>query len=293
MRPMDPIGSALTPLEGDSGQVFLAEAAGERSVVRVYARPSARGAVAHEVDSALLRLVRGLVPVPEVLEVRRAVGDMPALLVTSYVDGERADRLLPRLSEADRSRLGHHLGEVLARLAAMPFLRAGVFTDGDLRIDAFVADDTDLTRWIAGRDLGLEPGEQAGLDEVAEAAQADLDELRRVCLVHGDLVPENVLVDPASLEVVALVDWELAHAGNPYTDLGSLLRAVGDDVLAAAALSSYAEGLGEDPARARSMACAADLFPLVELAGRRELDPRGAVAHERLRRIGRARDREA
>lgn len=293
MRPMDPIGSALTPLDGDSGQVFLAEAAGERSVVRVYARPSARGAAAHEVDSALLRLVRGLVPVPEVLEVRRAVGDMPALLVTSYVDGERLDQVLPRLSEEDRGRLGRRLGSVLARLAAMPFLRAGVFVDGELRIDPFVAEDTDLTRWIGAHDLGLEPGEQAGVDEVAEAAQAELDEVRRVSLVHGDLVPENVLVDPVSLEVVALLDWELAHAGNPYADLGSLLRAVGPGALADAALASYAEGLGEHPGRARSLACAADLFPLVELAGRREVDPRGAAAQERLRRIGRERDREA
>lgn len=293
MRAMDPIGSALTPLEGDSGQVFLAEAAGERSVVRVYARPSARGPAAHEVDSALLRLVRGLVPVPEVLEVRRAVGDMPALLVTSYVDGERADRLLPELSPARRAELGSNVGAVLARLAAMPFLRAGVFVDGDLRIDPFVAEDTDLTRWIAGRDLGLEPGEQAGLDEVAEAAQADLDELRRVSLVHGDLVPENLLVDPESLAVVAVVDWELAHAGNPFADLGSLLRSAGDADFAGAALSSYAEGLGEDPDRARSMACAADLFPLVELVGRREADPRGVLAHDRLRRIAGERDRHA
>lgn len=290
---MDPIGSALTPLDGDSGQVFLAEAAGERSVLRVYARPSPRGAAAHEVDSALLRLVRGLVPVPDVLEVRHAVGDMPALLVTSYVDGERADRLLPRLSEAERARLGRNVGGVLARLAAMPFLRAGVFVDGDLRIDPFVAEDTDLTRWIAGRDLGLAPGEQAGLDEVAEAAQADLDELRRVSLVHGDLAPGNLLVDPGTLDVVALVDWELAHAGTPYADLGSVLRAVDDPGFAGAALSSYAEGLGEDPALARSRASAADLFPLVELAGRRAVDPRGAAAHDRLRRIGRKRDRGA
>lgn len=293
MPSMDPIGSALTPLEGDSGQVFLAEAAGERSVVRVYSRPSARGAAAHEVDSALLRLVRGLVPVPDVLEVRHAVGDMPALLVTSYVDGERADRLLPGLSGDERTRLGHGVGGVLARLATMPFLRAGIFVDGDLRIDPFVAEDTDLTRWIAGRDLGLAPGEQAGLDEVAEAAQADLDELRRVSLVHGDLVPGNLLVDPEALEVVALVDWELAHAGSPYADLGSMLRSVDDAGFAGAVLSSFAEALGEDPGVARGRACAADLFPLVELAGRRELDPRGAAAVERLRRIGRNRDREA
>ena len=65
--------TSLTPLAGGwSGETFVADVAGERSVVRIYARPSHRGAAAHEVDAALLRLVRGLVPVPEVLEVRRA-----------------------------------------------------------------------------------------------------------------------------------------------------------------------------------------------------------------------------
>ena len=65
--------TALTPLDGGwSKETFVAEVAGERSVVRIYARPSRRGAAAHEVDAALLRLVRGLLPVPEVLEVRRA-----------------------------------------------------------------------------------------------------------------------------------------------------------------------------------------------------------------------------
>jgi len=95
--------ASLTPLDGGwSGETFLAEVAGERSVVRIYARPSRRGAAAHEVDAALLRLVRGLLPVPEVLEVRRAdeATGMPALLVTSFLPGDRLDLLLPRLDGA-------------------------------------------------------------------------------------------------------------------------------------------------------------------------------------------------
>ena len=97
--------ASLTPLDGGwSGETFLAEVAGERSVVRIYARPSHRGASAHEVDAALLRLVKGLLPVPEVLEVRRAddATGMPALLVTSFLPGERLEVLLPRLDDADK-----------------------------------------------------------------------------------------------------------------------------------------------------------------------------------------------
>ena len=109
--------TSLTPLAGGwSGETFVADVAGERSVVRIYARPSHRGDAAHEVDAALLHLVRGLVPVPEVLEVRRAdpASDLPALLVTSYLPGERADLLLPLLDDRRRADLGTRLGALLA-----------------------------------------------------------------------------------------------------------------------------------------------------------------------------------
>ena len=91
--------SELTPLAGGwSGQTFLAEVGGTRSVVRIY-RPGERDDAGPEIDAAVLRLVRGIVPVPDVLEVRRglAAADRPGLLVTSYLPGERGDLLLPTL----------------------------------------------------------------------------------------------------------------------------------------------------------------------------------------------------
>ncbi|WP_405658579.1 aminoglycoside phosphotransferase family protein [Streptomyces sp. NBC_01166] len=38
-------------------------------------------------------------------------------------------------------------------------------------------------------------------------------------LVHGDFGPNNVLLDPATFEVTAVVDWEFAHLGDPIEDL--------------------------------------------------------------------------
>ena len=38
-------------------------------------------------------------------------------------------------------------------------------------------------------------------------------------LVHGDYGPQNLLHDPATCEVVAVVDWEFAHLGDPVEDL--------------------------------------------------------------------------
>jgi aminoglycoside phosphotransferase len=38
-------------------------------------------------------------------------------------------------------------------------------------------------------------------------------------LVHGDFGPHNVLLDPATCTVTAVVDWEFAHLGDPVEDL--------------------------------------------------------------------------
>jgi aminoglycoside phosphotransferase (APT) family kinase protein len=294
---MDPFASSLEPLAGGwSGETFLARAGDERTVVRLYTRPSHRGAATHEVDAALLTLVRGLLPVPEVLEVRRAAGDgMPALLVTSFLPGERAELVLPTLDDDGLRTVGRNLGRLLARLAAMPMLRAGVFVDGGLRIDPFDAADSDLTTWVVGHaeQLGLTPGELAGLDEVAEAAQADLDGVRRVTLVHSDFNPKNLLLDPRTLEVTGLVDWEYAHAGSPYTDLGNLLRFERDPVFVEAVLGEYAVLPDEAKDRALDLARAADLFALVELAARHGQNPIADLAHRLVRVIGARRDRHA
>ena len=38
-------------------------------------------------------------------------------------------------------------------------------------------------------------------------------------LVHGDYGPQNLLLEPGSLAVVAVLDWEFAHHGDPVEDL--------------------------------------------------------------------------
>ena len=285
---------SLEPLEGGwSGETFLAVAGGERSVVRIYARPGHRGPAAHEVDAALLRLVRGLLPVPEVLEVRRAdpASGAPALLVTELLPGVRAETLLPTLDRTALQRVGESFGRIAATLGGMPMLRRGTFVDGDLTIEPF---DLDLPGFVAGRAdrlAGWSPEELAALGEVAEDAQALLDEEPRTCLAHSDLNPKNLLVDPGSLEVTGVVDWEFAHAGHPFTDLGNLLRFDREPAYVDGVLGAYADVRGTPPGRALDLARAADLVALVELAGRAGENPVATRAEERLRAISVARDR--
>ena len=253
-------------------------------MVRIYARPGHRGDAAPEVDAALLRLVRGLVPVPDVLEVRRGVAtaDSPGLLVTSYVEGVRADELLPTLDDEGLATVGHHLGALAATLAGMPMLRSGPFVDADLRIGSFDVPDG-LPAYV--EDLG-----RFELLDLAEDAQALLDTVNRCSLVHSDLNPKNVLLDPDSLRVTALVDWEFAHAGHPFADLGNLLRFDRAPAYVDAALGAFTERLGGTTADALALARAADLRALVELASRAGQNPVADQAHALLADIARTGD---
>ncbi|WP_298507807.1 phosphotransferase [uncultured Nocardioides sp.] len=288
--------SSLTPLEGGwSGQTFLAEAAGERSVVRIYP-PASREPAAAEIDAAVLRLVRGLVPVPEVLEVRPAdpAADQPGLLVTSYLPGVRGDELLPTLEPDGLAAVGITLGRLLADLGGMPMLHAGPFVDPELRVGDFGVDG--LPEYVEQRlpELGhLSPGEIDGLREVALAAQALLDTVSRACLVHSDLNPKNLLFDPESLALTGVLDWEFAHAGHPYTDLGNLLRFDRAPAFEAAVLEAYAARRGTTPDPALALARAADLWALVDLSTRRQANPVAARADRLLRTIASSGDPNA
>jgi aminoglycoside phosphotransferase (APT) family kinase protein len=297
-RRVDAFG--LVPLEGGhSGETFLAEAAGERTVVRVYGpRSEHRGPQAPEVDAAVLHLVRGLVPVPDVLETRRAdpASGTPGLLVTSFLPGSRLDVLLPRLDDEEKGRVGAGLGEVVARLAQMPLPRAGFFVDGDLSVAPLP--DGDLAAFVTERRQGTALEEWSedlydGLLAVADRAQRLLDRVRRTCLVHGDLNPKNVLVDPDSLEVTGLLDWEFAHAGWPVTDLGNLLRFERDASFAGAVLTTYRRRVVDAPDDVLDLARAADLYALVDLAARRADNPVAERAHAQLAAIAAGGDLDA
>lgn len=261
--------TSLTPLPGGwSGETFLGRVGEERCVVRIYADPGARGDAAAEIDAALLRLVRGLVPVPDVLEVRRpdpATGT-PGLLVTTFVEGVRGDTLLATLTGDRLAGMGRSLGSLAATLAAMPMLRPGPFIDGGLTVgdwaDLEMPEPPDLPAPALGR-----------LRERWREAVALLDTVTRRSLVHGDLNPKNVLLDPDTLEVTALLDWEFAHAGHPFTDLGNLVRFDRAPAYVDGVVAAWTERHGGSTEQTLALAEAADLPALLELATRRGQNP--------------------
>lgn len=93
----------------------------------------------------------------------------------------------------------------------------------DAGIDAFLPDPGrraahhELDRWeaVLRRDQ-LEPHPE--LDLALGWLRDTAPDAARTVLVHGDFKPGNVLLDED--RIVALLDWELAHLGDPMEDLG-------------------------------------------------------------------------
>jgi aminoglycoside phosphotransferase (APT) family kinase protein len=291
-------GVDLQPLAGGmSGETWLTEYAGELAVLRIYGgRSLRRGPRASEVDAAVLTWLDGLLPVPQVLEVRRGDpdNDLPAVLVTSYLSGVLLADLKPDLDDDGLARVGHALGTLLGRLAHVALPRPGLFHDPDLGIDPMPEVLRDLTLWTERAVPALtswDEADLAGLRSVAAQAQTLLDESApRSCLVHSDFNAKNVLVDPATLDVTGLLDWEFAHAGSPYSDLGNLLRFDREPAFAGAVLAAREAFVPDPRPDALDLARASDLFALVDLATRREENPVAARADALLHEIARNSD---
>jgi aminoglycoside phosphotransferase (APT) family kinase protein len=167
----------------------------------------------------------------------------------------------------------------------MPFLTFGEFVGRELAIEPF--DQGDLRQWFNrhAEDIGFSRSQVDSLYDVLDAAE-DLaaDGAGRVCLVHSDFNPKNLLVDPETAELTGLIDWEFAHAGSPYSDLGNLLRFCTDPVLGGAVLDVVrrAPGLGD---RLEERGRAADLWAVIDLAARAAANPVATAAHTLLTRI--------
>ena len=150
------------------------------------------------------------VPVPEVL----AGSDDPAVLgsaflVMEHIEGETIPRKILRDDEFSSARgvLAAQCGEVLARLHAI-----------DPDTVAGLEEHDQLGQFRAIFDGMGQP------HPMFELAFRWLDDNRPVsgprAIVHGDFRNGNLIVGPDGLR--AVLDWELAHTGDPIEDLGWL-----------------------------------------------------------------------
>ena len=286
-------GAEVVPLSGGySGETFLVTGTGEQAVLRLYARRPERAAV----DQALLDRLRGLLPVPRVLEAVTvpAGTDRPPFLLLEALPGDRLDLVLPAADEPLRRRLGEAVAGVLTLLATERMPRSGMFVDASLDPAPSPPDGGDQRAFLEARlgsgwYAGLGAAERDGLRAVARRAGAVTATPTRIALVHADFNPKNLLVDPATGGVTGVLDWEFAYAGAPLGDLGNLLRFETDPVFAAAAAGTYTERAPDVPPDWLEVARALDLYALLDLAGRDAVNPVVAGARDLLLATARTR----
>jgi aminoglycoside phosphotransferase (APT) family kinase protein len=150
-------------------------------------------------------------PSPKVMHVLRPEDDLGIGFIMARVEGETIARKILRDAEFTHARplLAHQLGKVAAGIhglprAKLPKLREMSSTqeiaemEREYRSFNWPRPVFELAlRWLADHDPG--PSEE-------------------VTLVHGDFRHGNLIIGPDGVR--AVLDWELAHLGDPMEDLG-------------------------------------------------------------------------
>ncbi|MEX2549925.1 MAG: phosphotransferase family protein [Nitriliruptoraceae bacterium] len=209
---------------GRSNLTYIVTDANDRRVV--VRRPPLHGVLSSAHDVAREhRILSALgptdVPVPSCL----GVEDDPAIIgapfyAMEYVGGiiARDQASARRLPPDQRRTSSGSLVDVLARLHAVDIDAVGL---GDLaRREDYLA--RQLHRWHTQLEQGR-TRDTSALEDVHHRLAAEIPEQGPATIVHGDYRLDNLVLDPSSGEVSAVLDWELTTLGDPLADLGLLL----------------------------------------------------------------------
>lgn len=164
-------------------------------------------------EAALLAAVapRGA-PVPDVVHVCRPGDGLGEAYVMRRLSGETLGKRIVRdeAFAAVRPGLARRCGEVLAAIHATPLEGLPPLNVSDAA--------SELARYetVYRQSGARRPVFEAAFRWLEERAPPPLE---RPVLVHGDFRNGNLMIDPAE-GLVGVLDWELAHLGDPAEDLG-------------------------------------------------------------------------
>ncbi len=175
----------------------------------------------HRVISAVGKTT---VPVPRALGLctDESVNGAP-FYVMNHVDGivlhdeETVEANLPSFDI--RRRVSKSAITALADLHTADIEAIGLADLG--RTEGYV--ERQLKRW-QGQWEKTKTRELSAMDRSYEILTATRPEQRYTGVVHGDYRLGNMLTDPKSGDVLAVLDWELCTLGDPLADLGYLLN---------------------------------------------------------------------
>jgi 5-methylthioribose kinase len=204
----------VEPLDGGVSNDVLAVTGDDIDVVVKQALPRLR--VAQEwyadvtrilTEAAALRFASSIRPddVPAVVDVDEAAMTLTLARADRALRNWKADLLRGSVDRRTGERLATALAAWHASSTDRPELceRFGTGAFVELRISPY-------HRAISAR----HPAVSARIDTLADGLLT-----RRLCLVHGDLSPKNVLADG---DQICVLDWEVAHYGDPVFDVAFL-----------------------------------------------------------------------
>ncbi len=163
-------------------------------------------------EAVLMRLAyQAGVPSPKVMHVLEPRDELGSGFIMDRVEGETIPRKILRDEQfaAARPKLARQLGELLAIIHGLPLPQL-----------------PELRRMIPATEISELGREYRGFNwprpvfELALRWLGDHDPgpSREMTLVHGDFRHGNLIIGPD--RVRAVLDWELAHLGDPMEDLG-------------------------------------------------------------------------
>ena len=200
------------------------------------------------VEAALMDAARAVnVPEPDIYYVLKEEDGLGQGFIMQWLDGETLGRRIvtsPQFARA-RTALVRQCGVILARIHAIDLAATGL----DKRLvqlspEAFVMQTSERYQM-----LGFP---QPMIDYTARWLLEHLPQDSRSALVHNDFRIGNLMVDEDG--ICAVLDWEVAHIGDPVRDLGWLCTRswrfggtlpAGGTGTREALLAAYAEESGE------------------------------------------------
>jgi aminoglycoside phosphotransferase (APT) family kinase protein len=174
------------------------------------------GSISLDTEARLIQLTTAhSIPGPDVLYVLQARDGLGAGFLMQWLEGETLGQQIvraPELAEI-RPQLARECGAILGRIHSLDWQAEGLYKDLPETNAATLVEQT----WSAYRDLEVPV---PMIDYSWRWLNANLPSQSRTCLVHGDFRNGNLMVTPRGIN--AVLDWELAHIGDPVRDLGWL-----------------------------------------------------------------------
>ena len=169
------------------------------------------------VEAKVMKLARSAgIPTPKIIYIFDEEDNLGEGYLMDWMEGESVGSKIARGEEFKEIRpvLAKQCGQILGRLHSIDITSAG--------LEGFLVKlkptDYVLQQYKIYKSLGVQ---RPMIEYVARWLLENPPRDRPLCLVHNDFRNGNLLVDKLS-GISGVLDWEIAHIGNPIRDIGWL-----------------------------------------------------------------------